>query len=90
MNKELLVLLAASMSKEDIIERIEEALAKFKESELLGNDSTRDYKEILCMCHMAILNHESDGNIQGAMKILSQMDNLEKREKLFNVNNKQN
>lgn len=92
MEHELLVILASTMTKDQVIERLEQALSEYKEAELIGNEEEIEAKNhhLLLSCHLFILHTITGGDMSKAMSTIKQMDKMRQRDKIFSVDDKQN
>lgn len=83
--KEMLMLLAASMSKESVIEKLNESMSQYNEAKLLGNESAIEEaeKEIFVTTNLFIMNFVSKGDIKNAINNIKQMDEIERAHKFF-------
>jgi len=83
--KEMLMLVAASMSKESVIERLNETMAQYNEAKLLGNEEAIEEaeKEIFVATNLFIMNYVSKGDIKNAINNIKQMDEIERAHKFF-------
>lgn len=81
----MLMLLAASMSKESVIERLNESLSQYNEAKLIGNESTIEEaeKDIFVATNLFIMNYVSKGDIKNAIQNIKEMDEIEKAHKFF-------
>ena len=79
------MLLAATMSKESIIERLSESLEEYKEAQLLNNEEALDRaeKELFVSVNLYIMNFTTKGDIKTAMKHIREMDQMEKAQNFF-------
>jgi hypothetical protein len=79
--KQLLVMLAKLMSKEQCIERLQESINEYKEALLSGSDKevekTQDH--IMMSCHLLILNNMD----MKAEDIIQDMKDVEQRVNFF-------
>lgn len=92
MEHELMVMLASAMSKEQIIERIEESIAEYKEAQLLGNEEDIYLKShfVGLSCSLFLMNMTTDGSTDGALKVINKISQMRKRDDLFNVDKNKN
>ena len=83
--KEMLMLVAASMSKESIIERLNESMSNYNEAVLLGNKESikQANEELFVTTNLFIMNYVSKGDIKNAIENLKQMDEIERAHKFF-------
>jgi len=83
--KEMLMIVAASMSKESIMERLNESLSKYNEAVLLGNEESikEANEEVFVTTNLFIMNFVSKGDIKNAIKNLKQMEEIERAHKFF-------
>lgn len=86
MQQELLVLLASSMTKEQLIERLDESLNEYKEARLLGNDESEKLNFLAFNCTLLLANLMTKGDMKNAMSTIVDMQKIKDREKLFNPN----
>lgn len=85
---QLLVMLASAMSKDQIIDRIEDEIAQYKEAVLLGKSEEEletQAHHLALACNLFLMNMVTDGSMEGAMKTINRMDQLKSRDNLFNV-----
>lgn len=84
--KEMLVIMASLMSKQQIIERLQESIDELKEAELLCDAELIEQKthHLLFTCHLMTMHvmTESKGP-SGALDIIKDMNELEKSRKFF-------
>jgi esterase/lipase len=88
MDKELFILFAAMATKNDLIERMENAISNYKEAKLLNKSNDEIQKtieNILVVAHMFIVNHDTNGDIQGAMEFIKKMNKFDKNMQLFDI-----
>lgn len=77
--KELMVLVAKTMSREQILDRMEQAISNYKEAQLL-NQSTEDaLNEIELSTHLFLLNNLK----KDAGEILNDMEKVVKSVRFF-------
>lgn len=83
--KEILMIVAATMSKESIMETLNKSLSKYNEAVLLGNEESikEANEEMFVSTNMFIMNHVSKGDIKNAIKNLKEMEEIEKAHKFF-------
>lgn len=83
--KEMLMLLAASMSKESVIEKLNESMSQYNEAKLIGNKEKIEEaeKEIFVSTNLFIMNYVSKGDIKTAMKNIKEMEEIERAHKFF-------
>lgn len=83
--KEMLMLLAASMSKHEIIQRLTESCEQYDEAQLLGNAENvkTAENELFVNCNLFIMNYVNKGDIKEAIKSIKTMDEIEKAHKFF-------
>jgi hypothetical protein len=83
--KEMLMLLAATMSRHDIVERLTESCEQYNEAELLGNaDTVKEAEnEIFVNCNLFIMNFVNKGDIKEAIKSIKTMEEIERAHKFF-------
>jgi hypothetical protein len=83
--KEMLMLLAAGMSKESVIEKLNESMDQYNEAKLLGNESAIEEaeKEIFVATNLFIMNYVTKGDIMNAIQSIKQMDEIERAHKFF-------
>jgi hypothetical protein len=93
MEHEMLVMLASLMTKDQIIDKIEESISEYKEATLIGNEEEINIKahHLAMSCNLFMMNMVTDGNMEGAMETIKKIMRLRDREKIFDVNgNKRN
>lgn len=77
--KEIFVMLAKMMSKEDCIKRLAEAISEYNEAKMLGKELKQKESNILLSCHLLLLN-----GLEGdAMDVLKDMEMVDKSVKFF-------
>lgn len=83
--KEMLMIVAASMSKESIMERLNESLSKYNEAVLLGSEESikEANEEVFVTTNLFIMNFVSKGDIKNAIQNLKQMEEIERAHKFF-------
>jgi hypothetical protein len=77
--KELFVVYAKSLTKEQCIQKLSDSLAQYTEAKLLGKDLKEEESNLFLHCHMLLLN-TIDGN---ATDVLNQMDMVNKSVNFF-------
>lgn len=78
--KELIVLLAKTMTKEQIVDRMQQSIDQYKEAKLLGKEDLKEEEEHLLMsCHICILNNID----KNPMEIINEMEKVNKRVQFF-------
>lgn len=87
--KEMLVLVATMATPEMLIERIKTSCESYETAALIGDEEQKKEKigELLMGCHLIILNQQTEGKVENMDKVLSAMNKLEQREKLFTTEN---
>jgi hypothetical protein len=92
MEHELMVLLASAMEKDQIIDRIEQAISNYREAKLLADEKQIEIEahHIALACNLFMMNIVTDGNINGAMDVIKKVKTMRDREKIFDVSDKQN
>jgi len=90
--KEMLMLLAATMSRHDIVERLTESCEQYNEACLLGNadDIKSAENEIFVNTNLFIMNYVNKGDIKEAIKSIKTMDEIERAHKFFQTDDKKN
>jgi hypothetical protein len=78
---QLFLLMSASMSREDILTRLKEAI----DDHILIPDEEKE-NEILMYAHMYIINKITDGDINKAKDMEKNYELFKEREKLFSPN----
>lgn len=83
--KEMLMLLAATMSKEDIIERLTESCAQYNEAKLLNNEKNvkEAEKELFVTTNLFIMNFVTKGNLDNAINTIKEMGEVERAHNFF-------
>ena len=77
--KEVFVMLAKIMSKQDCIKRLEQSIAEYNEAKLLGKDLEQEEHGIIMSCHLILLN-----NLKGDAKdVLQDMEMVDKSVNFF-------
>ena len=84
--KEMLIIMASLMSREQVIERLQESIDELKEAELLCNAEEIKAKthHLVMSCHlltMNVISNEKGPN--GALEIIKDMNEVEKNNKFF-------
>ena len=79
--KGMMIILGKMMSKEQIIQSLEEAIDEYKEAKLLGKDEKEKYDKVTFHCHMCIIN-SIDKN---PFELMKEMDQSAARDKMFKV-----
>lgn len=77
----LLLMLAGAMSRESIIEKLEDAIQEYKVS---PSDETKN--GIAAICALFLAHLKTGGTMEGAIKAMDDFDRFDEREKLFNPN----
>jgi hypothetical protein len=85
MSHELFILLATASPKEVLFEKIEEAIAEYKEAKLLGKDLKDAENSIGFACHLMITNLITKGELQGSMEMINKMKEMKQREDFFKM-----
>ena len=90
--KEMLMLLAATMDKHDIIQRLKDSCEQYEEAQLLGNadDIKSAENEIFVNTNLFIMNFVNKGDIKEAIKSIKTMDEIERAHKFFKTDDKKN
>lgn len=87
MQQELLVLLASSMTKEQLVDRLDESLNEYKEAQLLNSDDQNEKLNFLAFnCTLLLANLMTKGDMKNAMSTIADMQKMQDREKLFKPN----
>ena len=77
--KEVFVMLAKAMSKQQCIDRLSEAISEYNEAKLLGKDLKQEESSIVLSCHLLVLN-----GVEGdAIDVINQMDKVNKSVRFF-------
>jgi hypothetical protein len=79
--KEIFVMLAKAMSQEQVINRLQDSIAEYKEADLLGKNTEKELANLKMSCHLFILN----GLEESSTKIINDMDTVNRRMKLFDT-----
>lgn len=79
--KELFVMLAKAMSKDQVIEKIETAIADYKEAVLLNESTERSLHNLDVSVHLYIMN----GLDKNPEEIIKDMDKVNRRVKFFDT-----
>lgn len=92
MEHELLVLLASTMTKDQIIDRIEEEISNYKEAKLIGDEQDIELKahHLAMACNLFIMNMVTDGDVKKAMGTIQKIHKMRDRDKIFDVSDKTN
>ncbi len=75
----LLVLLASSMSSDDIIDKLEQTVQEYRSS---PSKETKD--NIAAVCALYLTHLKTGGTLEGAMNAIKDFEKFDRREKLFN------
>lgn len=88
-SKEMLVLVATMATPEMLIERIKTSCESYETAALIGDEDQKKEKigELMMGCHLLILNQQTEGKMENMEKLLTAMDKIEKRDKLFTTEN---
>lgn len=89
----MFILFASMASKEELIKRMAEAISNYKEAKLLNKSADeveKVYQQIIVTAHMFIVHHDTGGDFRGALDFIKKMDNMAKREKLFDTSDIKN
>jgi hypothetical protein len=83
--KEMLMLLAATMSKEETIERLTESLDEYKEAVMLQNEKSIEQAEqhLFLSTNLFMMHVISKGDIKNAISHIDEMKNIEKAHNFF-------
>ena len=83
--KEMLMLLAATISKEEVINKLKDAVAQYDEAQLLQNEEQikQADQELFVATNLFIMNYVTKGDIKEAVKSIKQMDDIERAHKFF-------
>lgn len=84
--KEIVVLMASALPTERIFEMLEEAMAEYKEVQLLNNEEQieRTKQHVILISHMLTIHFMNEGKgVSGAVDTLKQMQDIEKATNLF-------
>lgn len=83
--KEMLMLLAATISKEEVINKLREALDQYDEAQLLQNEEQikQADQELFVATNLFIMNYVTKGDIKEAVKNIRHMDEIEKAHNFF-------
>jgi hypothetical protein len=87
MEHELLVMLASAMTKEQIIDKIEESINEYREAMLIGNEEQIELKShhLAMSCNLFTMHMITDGNMEGAMKTIQKIGKMKDRDKIFDI-----
>lgn len=85
--KEMLMLLAATISKDECINQLQEALDLYKEAKLLNNeeDIEEANKKIFVATNLFIMNMMTNGDIKEALGHIKNMDKMDKAMRFFDT-----
>lgn len=85
--KEMLMLLAATISKEEVINKLEEALEQYKEAKLLNNEEKLKQadQELFVATNLFIMQFITKGDVKVAMKHIQEMDKMDRAKKFFDT-----
>lgn len=82
--KEMLVIMATSLSTEQVIELMEEAIAEYKEAVLLQKDMEHAKHNMIVKTHLLTLHFMNLGRgMDGAIETIKKMEDLEKANNFF-------
>jgi hypothetical protein len=92
MEHELLVLLASTMTKDQIIDRIEEEISNYKQSVLIGDKQDIEIKahHLAMACNLFMMNLVTNGDMEKAMGTIQKIHKMRDRDKIFDVSDKNN
>lgn len=85
MQNELLIMLATAMTKELLFEKIEEAIAEYKEAKLLGKNLDEAEKSIGFACHLMIMNLITKGELSGSLDVINKIKEMKQRDDFFKM-----
>ena len=90
--KEMLMLLAATISKDECINQLEEAIDAYKEANLLNSQKALEEadKKLFVATNLFIMNLMTKGDIKEAMGHIKNMDKMDKAMKFFDVDRNKN
>jgi hypothetical protein len=80
-SKELFVKLAKSMSTDDVIEKMEETINKYKEAKMLNNDVDEALEGLHIATHLFIMNSME----KSPDEIIKEMNKVDQRVKFFDT-----
>ena len=84
--KEIFVMLAKLMSREDCIKRLQSAIDEYNEAKLLQKDLKEAEEHIMLSCHLLLLN-----SLKGdAMDVINDMDMVSKSVDFFKTDKNKN
>jgi hypothetical protein len=79
--KEMFVMLAKAMSKEEVIEKLEKAIADYREAKLLNSGIESAEENIHLTAHLFIMNSLN----KNPMEIIGEMNKVNQRVKFFDT-----
>ena len=90
--KEMLMLLAATISKDECINQLQEALDAYKEAKLLNNEEDLEEadKKLFVATNLFIMNNITKGDLKEAMGHIKNMDKMDKAMRFFDVDKNKN
>ena len=85
--KEMLMLLAATISKDECIAQLQEALDLYKEAKLLNNEEAIEEadKKIFVATNLFIMNMMTKGDVKEALSHIKSMDKMDKAMRFFDT-----
>lgn len=81
--KELLVMLAKMMSKDECMQRLEESIAEYKEAKLINQNVERAEQNVFMSCHLLILNNLD----KDPAEIIKEMTDVQRSVDFFKTGN---
>jgi DNA polymerase/3'-5' exonuclease PolX len=79
----LMMMLAASMKTEQVLQKLQDEL-----NEYLADPSKEHMNNIGAVCALYLAHLKTGGTMEGAMAMIKDFEQFEKREKLFNPDSK--
>lgn len=81
-----LILIASALEKETLVNMLESEVATYKEAILLNKSEEeidQAYDKMVFHCHMVLLNKISKNSIDGAIKTMKKMEEVERARDFF-------
>lgn len=87
-----MVLLASTMTHEQIMERIEEAISEYRETMLLGKEEDIDLKKhhLALACSLFMMNVMTNGSMEGAVETIKKIKSNRETNEIFNLEKSKN
>lgn len=87
--KEILVMLAAATSVEELVNEIHESSTEYKEACLVNNEEQKEkaLKQLHGRVHLFILQQMTKGDFNQALKVINDMNSFKKKVDFFKTEN---